>query len=314
MAQLTSPLTGTFKSIKKQFIAKEKLIKSSLVTQKKRSDNKRKNAERERFIDYERLLERKLNFLGKPIRSVGRKLGFLESLKKFIVNLLLGFITLRLLKYLPQLKGVLSTILRVGDFIIEMSGKLLNGLVTFVDKGYQAYDHAKKLIRNIGGEKAINAFDKLSDQTGSLLNSVMIAGMIFSDFGGVGRGAGPASQAINAGVETITGTLKNEAKKQVAKQGLRVALAPAKAAGIVLGAGYMLWTLQRVYLGKLNEKWENLKDLDLREYAMLVPLSLIVIFLGVYPSAMLDLMNTSVNSMVQFMHNAQVLYSSFIGF
>ena len=239
MAQLTSPLTGTFKSIKKQFIAKEKLIKSSLVTQKKRSDNKRKNAERERFIDYERLLERKLNFLGKPIRSVGRKLGFLESLKKFIVNLLLGFIALRLLKYLPQLKGVLSTILRVGDFIIEMSGKLLNGLVTFVDKGYQAYDHAKKLIRNIGGEKAINAFDKLSDQTGSLLNSVMIAGMIFSDFGGVGRGAGPASQAINAGVETITDTLKNEAKKQVAKQGLRVALAPAKAAGIVLGAGLL---------------------------------------------------------------------------
>lgn len=85
-------------------------------------------------------------------------------------------------------------------------------------------------------------------------------------------------------------------------------------AGIVLGAGYMLWTLQRVYLGKLNEKWENLKDLDLREYAMLVPLSIIVIFLGVYPSAMLDLMNTSVNTMVQFMHDAQVLYSSLLTF
>jgi NADH-quinone oxidoreductase subunit M len=71
--------------------------------------------------------------------------------------------------------------------------------------------------------------------------------------------------------------------------------------GILLGAGYMLWTLQRIYLGKLNEKWASLPDLDLREYAMLVPLSLIIIFLGVYPSAMLDLMNTSVNSMVQFL-------------
>ncbi|NWF88457.1 MAG: NADH-quinone oxidoreductase subunit M [Ignavibacteriaceae bacterium] len=71
--------------------------------------------------------------------------------------------------------------------------------------------------------------------------------------------------------------------------------------GILLGAGYMLWTLQRIYLGKLNEKWTQLPDMDFREYAMLVPLSLIIIFLGVYPSAMLDLMNTSVNSMVQFL-------------
>jgi len=84
--------------------------------------------------------------------------------------------------------------------------------------------------------------------------------------------------------------------------------------GILLGAGYMLWTLQRVYLGKLNDKWANLKDIDLREYAMFVPLSIIIIFLGVYPSAMLDLMNSSVNSMVQFMDEVQVFYTSLVGF
>ncbi len=70
--------------------------------------------------------------------------------------------------------------------------------------------------------------------------------------------------------------------------------------GILLGAGYMLWTLQRVFFGPLNEKWASLNDLDKREYAMLIPLSVIIIFLGVYPSAMLDLMNTSVNSLVNF--------------
>jgi NADH-quinone oxidoreductase subunit M len=85
-------------------------------------------------------------------------------------------------------------------------------------------------------------------------------------------------------------------------------------AGIVLGAGYMLWALQRVFLGKFNKKWEGITDLDLREYSMLAPLSIIVIFLGVYPSAMLDLMNTSVNTMVQFMQNVQVYYSSLISF
>ena len=81
-----------------------------------------------------------------------------------------------------------------------------------------------------------------------------------------------------------------------------------------MGAGYMLWTLQRVFLGSLKEKWSSLKDLTFREYAMFIPLSLIIIVLGVYPSAMLKLMNTSVNSMVKFMADAKVMYSSLSGF
>ena len=80
--------------------------------------------------------------------------------------------------------------------------------------------------------------------------------------------------------------------------------------GILLGAGYMLWTLQRIYLGKLNEKWNKLPDLDFREYAMLVPLAVIILILGIYPSFMLDLMNSSVNTMVTFMEKSQIFYSS----
>jgi NADH-quinone oxidoreductase subunit M len=83
--------------------------------------------------------------------------------------------------------------------------------------------------------------------------------------------------------------------------------------GILLGAGYMLWTMQRVYLGELKEKWANLKDIDSRELAMFIPLTIIIILLGVYPSAMLDLMNSSVNTMVQFMADAKVFYGSISG-
>jgi NADH-quinone oxidoreductase subunit M len=84
--------------------------------------------------------------------------------------------------------------------------------------------------------------------------------------------------------------------------------------GILLGAGYMLWTLQRVYLGNLKEKWSALKDLTFREYAMFVPLSAIVIFIGVYPAPMLNLMNASVNAMVKFMAHAQTVYSQLASF
>lgn len=78
--------------------------------------------------------------------------------------------------------------------------------------------------------------------------------------------------------------------------------------GILLGAGYMLWTLQRIFFGPLNEKWSTLKDLDKREYAMFIPLTLIIIFLGVYPSGMLDIMNSSVNSLVNFVNNIAQLH------
>jgi len=84
--------------------------------------------------------------------------------------------------------------------------------------------------------------------------------------------------------------------------------------GILLGACYMLWTLQRVYLGMLNDKWAELKDIDLREYAMFIPLTIIILFLGIYPSAMLNIMNTSVNTLVDFVAKSPVSLMSLSGF
>jgi NADH-quinone oxidoreductase subunit M len=65
------------------------------------------------------------------------------------------------------------------------------------------------------------------------------------------------------------------------------------ASAVVLTAGYMLWTMQRVYLGKPNEKYLGLPDINARELVTLVPLGAIVVILGVYPHAVLDLINAS---------------------
>lgn len=73
---------------------------------------------------------------------------------------------------------------------------------------------------------------------------------------------------------------------------------------IVLTAGYMLWVLQRVFLGALPEKWNNLTDMNGRETLMLVSLAVIVIFLGIYPAPVLDLMSTSLNSLAGVLQNA----------
>jgi NADH-quinone oxidoreductase subunit M len=63
------------------------------------------------------------------------------------------------------------------------------------------------------------------------------------------------------------------------------------ASAVVLTAGYMLWMLQRVWLGPVNEKYASMPDVTPREILTLVPLAIIVIILGVYPHAVLDLIN-----------------------
>ncbi len=70
------------------------------------------------------------------------------------------------------------------------------------------------------------------------------------------------------------------------------------ALGIVITAGYILWTLQRVFLGKLNPKYENISEINGREIFTMAPLAIMIIFLGVYPIPVLNLMKTSLNYLI----------------
>lgn len=59
--------------------------------------------------------------------------------------------------------------------------------------------------------------------------------------------------------------------------------------GVILSAVYMLWMIQRVLFGEItNEKNRNLPDLNLREKFVLVPLVILIIFMGIYPSFFLN--------------------------
>jgi NADH-quinone oxidoreductase subunit M len=71
-------------------------------------------------------------------------------------------------------------------------------------------------------------------------------------------------------------------------------------AGIVLGAAYLLWLYQRVMFGKVtNPANEKLPDLNVREFACLVPLVLLAIWIGVYPSPVLRYLEEPAKAIVQ---------------
>jgi NADH-quinone oxidoreductase subunit M len=59
--------------------------------------------------------------------------------------------------------------------------------------------------------------------------------------------------------------------------------------GVIWAAVYMLWMLQRVVFGKVtNPANEKLRDLNAREIGLLVPLLVLMLFMGVYPRPFLD--------------------------
>jgi NADH-quinone oxidoreductase subunit M len=76
------------------------------------------------------------------------------------------------------------------------------------------------------------------------------------------------------------------------------------ASGIVLGAAYMLWTLQRVFLGPLNEKYKTLQEINGREIFTLVPLAILTIVLGFYPHPILNMLRASTNHLVELVFEA----------
>jgi len=65
------------------------------------------------------------------------------------------------------------------------------------------------------------------------------------------------------------------------------------ALGIVIGAAYVLWMLQRVFLGPLNEKYETLPDITARELVSVAPIAVLVILFGVYPPPLVDMIKQS---------------------
>jgi NADH-quinone oxidoreductase subunit M len=85
------------------------------------------------------------------------------------------------------------------------------------------------------------------------------------------------------------------------------AVAVLAVSGVVLGAWYMLWLVKRVFFGTLLEPHSNnddhgaagghgAPDLNVREIAALLPLAILVFWIGLYPKYFLDRMAPTLKS------------------
>jgi len=70
-------------------------------------------------------------------------------------------------------------------------------------------------------------------------------------------------------------------------------------AGVILAALYMLWAYQRVFHGTPEGENATLPDMTLRERAVMAPLLVLIVFLGVYPQPVLDRINPTVEKLME---------------
>ena len=80
-----------------------------------------------------------------------------------------------------------------------------------------------------------------------------------------------------------------------------ITLAVISAAVVILTAGYILWAIQRVYLGAeyKGPHEEALTPITSRELAIAIPLVVLAIWFGVYPRTVLDYMDKTVTRQTQ---------------
>jgi len=178
-------------TIKNKVIKIDKLLKSSLLTTKKDTEKKRTLTEQEKFKNREKELEKQKP---KAIQGINiptpPRLGVFDWIKNFVFNTFLGFIAVRLFDHLPKLIKIVPIIFSAGEFIIDMGGKLLDGLVTFVDKAYDVVDKSREFVKNIGGNGLAQNFDRFNGALSKMLDIAVIAAIsaatMGDDFGSPG--------------------------------------------------------------------------------------------------------------------------------
>jgi len=67
---------------------------------------------------------------------------------------------------------------------------------------------------------------------------------------------------------------------------------------MILTASYLLWMLKRVFYGPFNTKWNWLPDANWREAIPLVSLAVFIVFVGIFPSVLIQLITPALKAIL----------------
>ena len=187
-------------TISTKLVKVDKFLKGTLAADKVAQKKEKKQKEDELREEQEKDTEKpdKKDEKESP-KQLLPKLSFLDGIKKFLGGVLMGWLTLKLIKFLPKIVSLLKPIAAFADFIINFGGKLLDGLVTFVDWGYKAVEGTEEWIGDVFGEGAAAKFKNFAETFTKFLNVALIAAMIGAKGGMFGIGGAGNRGIVNTG-------------------------------------------------------------------------------------------------------------------
>ena len=170
--------------ISKDVTAIAEAMKGGLVLKDKAAQKERKAAEKDKRAAQEAKTEKpdKPKKKGGGVPSIKVPgVGLLDGIFGFITKFLYGIVILKLIEFVPKLKGVLGAIKKVGEVLkfifgpaVAGAGLLLQGLISLVDFAYKLVDGAEKIVGKIFGEEGAEKFRIFIKNFTTLINSFLI--------------------------------------------------------------------------------------------------------------------------------------------
>ena len=192
---LTKKSAKNIETIKVKVIQIENILKGTLASEKKALDEKKRKESSSRREKQEEKLETKPNIERGGIKMPqAPRTGIFDWIKNFIGNVILGYFAVRLVDHLPKIIPIVKFLGNAADFIIDVGGKLLNGLATFIDWGYKAYDATRGFIKGLGGENFAQGFDKF---VGAIDTALFLTTFIAGDLLAEALSGGTTSSGID---------------------------------------------------------------------------------------------------------------------
>jgi len=109
----------------------------------------------------------------------------------------------------------------------------------------------------------------------------------------------PGASSFVAEIMVLLGTFNPSPAAMIAMPISMKWVAIIAASSVVLSACYTLWMVKRVLMGDLvKDEVKGLTDMNIREFSFFAPLIVLVIWLGLYPVPVLDLLHASVAHLV----------------
>ena len=185
-------------SINVKVLEIESMITTKLIREKTKTIKDRKKAQKEDRNEQEKDLEKGKD-PGKKNIKIPKvpKLGMFGWLKRFIGSVILAFFANKMLNHLPKLVGLVKGIQSVIEFVSDIGIKLVDGLATFVDWGYKAYDATQGFLKNFGVKQ--EQFDQFSGALSGLIDALIIGSVILAARGEDGFGPGGLDKARRPG-------------------------------------------------------------------------------------------------------------------